>query len=52
MILTGLAIAVTSRAWPTSGAKYSRTRVETPDGTAIDDWDALTEGDDPTSEPR
>jgi hypothetical protein len=52
MVLTGLAIAVTSRAWPTSGAKYTRTRAETPDGTAIDDWDALTEGDDPTRHPR
>jgi len=49
MILTGLGIAVTSRAWPTSGAKYSRTRAETPDGTAIHDWDALSEGDDPTT---
>lgn len=52
MMLTGLAVAVTSRAWPTSGAKYTRTRAETPDGTAIHDWDALSEGDDPTTEPR
>lgn len=52
MIVTGLAIAVTSRAWPVSGAKYSRTRAETADGTAIHDWDALSEGDDPTDDPR
>jgi uncharacterized membrane protein (TIGR02234 family) len=52
MVLTGLAVAGTSRAWPTSGAKYSRTRAETADGTAIHDWDALSEGDDPTDEPR
>jgi hypothetical protein len=52
MLLTGLGIAVTSRAWPVSGAKYSRTRLETPDGTAIRDWDALSEGDDPTEAPR
>jgi uncharacterized membrane protein (TIGR02234 family) len=52
MILTGLAIVVTSRAWPTAGARYSRTRAETPDGTAIHDWDALSEGDDPTASPR
>ena len=52
MVLTGLAVAVTSRAWPASGAKYSRTRAETADGTAIDDWDALSEGDDPTEKPR
>ncbi len=48
MILTGLGIAVTSRGWPTSGEKYTRTRTATPDGTAIHDWDALSEGDDPT----
>ena len=49
MVVTGLGIAVTSRAWPASGAKYSRTRLETADGTAVEDWDALTEGDDPTA---
>lgn len=52
VILTGIAVAVTSRAWPTSGAKYSRTRAETADGTAIHDWDALSDGDDPTDDPR
>ena len=51
-ILTGVAVAVTSRAWPTSGARYTRTRAETADGTAIQDWDALSEGDDPTDDPR
>jgi hypothetical protein len=52
MILTGLAIAVTSRAWPESGRKYTRVRVETPDGDAVHDWDSLSEGDDPTAGPR
>jgi hypothetical protein len=52
MILTGVAIAVTSRVWPVSGAKYTRTRAESADGAAIDDWDALSEGDDPTDGPR
>jgi uncharacterized membrane protein (TIGR02234 family) len=52
MILTGIAVAVTSRAWPTSGSRYTRTRAAHPDGTAIDDWDALSEGDDPTESPR
>lgn len=51
MVLTGIAIAVTSRAWPTSGAKYTRTRAETTDGTAIENWDALSGGDDPTQKP-
>ena len=52
MILTGLAVAVTSRAWPATGSKYSRTRAVTPDGDAIADWDALSDGDDPTDDPR
>ena len=52
MILTGPAIVVTSRAWPVSGRKYTRVRVETPDGDAVHDWDALSEGDDPTTDPR
>jgi hypothetical protein len=52
MVVTGLGVAVTSRAWPASGAKYSRTRLETPDGTTVEDWDALTDGDDPTETPR
>jgi hypothetical protein len=52
MILTGLAVAVTSRAWPASGRKYTRTRAVTPEGGSIQDWDALTEGDDPTTDPR
>ena len=49
MILTGLAVAVTSRAWPASGGRYTRTRLETPEGDAVNDWDALSEGDDPTA---
>jgi len=48
MILTGLAVAVTARAWPVSGRKYTRVRAETPEGDPIHDWDALTDGDDPT----
>jgi len=52
MVLTGLFIAVTARAWPVSGRKYSRLRVETLDGDPVTDWDALSEGDDPTAAPR
>jgi uncharacterized membrane protein (TIGR02234 family) len=52
MLLTGLIVAVTSRAWPASGDRYSRTRTTTPDGDAIHDWDALSEGEDPTEPPR
>jgi len=49
MIVTGLAVAVTARAWPTSGGRYTRSRLETPEGDAVNDWDALSEGDDPTA---
>ena len=52
MMLTGLAVALTSRAWPASGGRYTRSRVETPEGDAVNDWDALSEGDDPTATPR
>lgn len=52
MVLTGLAIAATARAWPTTASRYSRSRLHSTDGTAIDDWDALSEGDDPTASPR
>lgn len=52
MILTGLGVAVTARAWPTSGGRYTRTRAAAPDGDPIHDWDALSDGDDPTTTPR
>jgi hypothetical protein len=52
MIATGLFIAVTARRWPVSGSRYARTRLETPDGDAVHDWDALSDGDDPTTDPR
>jgi hypothetical protein len=52
VVLTGLGVAVTSRAWPASASKYTRSRLETPEGNAIHDWDALSEGEDPTARPR
>jgi hypothetical protein len=45
-VLIGIGIALTARAWPASGSRYSRTRV---DGDATSDWDALSSGDDPTT---
>ena len=42
-------VAATARRWPTSGARYSRTRVA---GDPASDWDALSSGDDPTDESR
>lgn len=52
MILVGLGVAVTSRAWPVSGRKYSRVRAVDAETGAVADWDALSEGDDPTAGPR
>lgn len=51
LTLLGLAIAPTARSWPVSGRKYSRTRLEAPEADELDsvqEWDALSEGDDPT----
>ena len=51
MTLLGLAIAPTSRSWPDSGRKYTRSRLVATDPDASDpvqEWDALSEGDDPT----
>lgn len=45
-VLVGVGLAVTARRWPASTSRYSRTR--TTGGGAIDDWDALSAGDDPT----
>lgn len=55
-VLTGAVITVTARAWPVGGRRFSRTRTEpvTADGAAADpvrEWDALSEGDDPTRGP-
>jgi uncharacterized membrane protein (TIGR02234 family) len=51
MTLLGLAIAPTARSWPDSGRKYSRSRMTTADADEHDpvqEWDALSEGDDQT----
>jgi uncharacterized membrane protein (TIGR02234 family) len=51
LTLLGLAIAPTARSWPASGRKYTRSRLVAPDADGLDpvqEWDALSEGDDPT----
>lgn len=56
--LVGVLVAVTARRWPVSGRKYTRTRTETADGAdraasdAVAEWDALSDGDDPTAASR
>jgi len=53
-VVTGLLVAVTASRWPVSGRRFSRTRTEPADvdPSAADDpvreWDALSQGDDPT----
>lgn len=50
---TGLLVAITASRWPAGGRRFSRTRAE-PVGAAdaavdpVREWDALSEGDDPT----
>lgn len=55
VILIGGATAATARRWPVSGRKYTRTRTAPADGgapDAVEEWDALTDGDDPTAPAR
>lgn len=47
--LVAAGIAVTAKNWPPSGSRYSRSRLS---GDPTSDWDALSEGDDPTDEAR
>lgn len=49
-VLGGVFVAVTGRSWPAGGRKYSRTRMS--GGDAVADWDALSEGHDPTDDDR
>ena len=51
IILLGLAIAPTAGSWPESGRKYSRSKLlpANPDERdPVREWDALSDGDDPT----
>ncbi|GAA2084954.1 hypothetical protein GCM10009840_22410 [Pseudolysinimonas kribbensis] len=56
MVLCGLFLAITVRSWPRSGRRFSRTRATPgagagsaePDLDPVREWDALSEGDDPT----
>jgi uncharacterized membrane protein (TIGR02234 family) len=57
VILLAIAMLVTARSWPgSSSRKYQTTRMEPVDRvakprerSAVDDWDALSGGDDPTT---
>ena len=47
--LSGIAVVVTGRRWPGSSRKYGATKlVPAEERTAVDDWDSLSDGADPT----
>jgi hypothetical protein len=50
LALLGVLIVVTARMWPVSSRKYQAVRLEEADGehTSAGDWDALSDGRDPT----
>jgi len=49
--IAGVGILVTMRRWPVSSRKYQAVGLESADGerSSVDDWDALSDGGDPTS---
>ncbi len=51
LAVTGIAVAVTFRRWPDTSRRYRRAQFEpvASKRTAVGDWDALSEGRDPTS---
>jgi len=58
MLLVGLAVCVSARRWPGPTKRYETTRFapvtdaatgQTRPRDAVDDWDGLTRGDDPTA---
>jgi len=56
VVLVGGFVVATASRWPVSGRKYNRTRAEPVDEAApadpIAEWDALSDGDDPTAPSR
>lgn len=53
-LASGAWILLTARRWPGSTRRYQAVRLAPADAprTAAADWDALSEGDDPTDDPR
>lgn len=50
LVANGIAIVASSHRWPTSSKKYQTTTTSPASGetSSVDDWDALTKGNDPT----
>lgn len=60
IIVVGLLVTITAPRWPVSGRRFTRTRAASADGSPepvdssdpIAEWDALSDGDDPTASSR
>lgn len=54
LVLLGIGIAATGSRWPRTTSRFERSRVARADSTSdpIREWDALSEGEDPTTGPR
>jgi len=59
VIVTGALVAFTAPRWPVAGRRYSRTRTAATDAAgaspasdSVSEWDALSDGDDPTAGAR
>jgi uncharacterized membrane protein (TIGR02234 family) len=60
VVAVGVLVAATAPRWPVSGRRYSRTRTEAVDTASretgapdpVAEWDALSEGEDPTAPSR
>ena len=48
VVALGITIVVSGRFWPQSSRKYQTARLAEVDGSPIGDWDALSDGRDPT----
>ena len=49
LAVIGIAVIVTGRRWPGSSRKYSAVKLEpAAERSAVDDWDSLSDGTDPT----
>jgi hypothetical protein len=48
LVLLGGVVVGSAARWPGSGRKYSAVRIAAEDGSAVDDWDSLSDGNDPT----
>ena len=50
LVATGILVVATATRWPGATRKYQAVRMAPADGarTSVDDWDALSDGDDPT----